>query len=51
MKIEIEAFRSCEESLAEMVHTRDGSRAVREFVARGSAKVSHCMLALVKTFY
>lgn len=31
--------RSCQEQLAEMVHTRDGSRAVREFIARGTAKV------------
>ena len=33
---------SCEESLAEMVHTRDGSRAVREFIAQGTARV--CLL-------
>ena len=30
---------SCQDSLAEMVHTKDGSRVVREFLARGSAKV------------
>ena len=30
---------SCQDVLAEMVHTRDGSRLVREFIARGSAKV------------
>ncbi|KAH9074128.1 ARM repeat-containing protein [Lactarius deliciosus] len=28
----------CKDSLAEMVHTRDGSRVVREFLARGTAK-------------
>lgn len=31
--------RSCKDLLAEMVHTRDGSRIVREFLARGTAKV------------
>ena len=31
---------SCQEVLAEMVHTRDGSRVVREFLAQGTAKVS-----------
>lgn len=30
---------SCKDLLAEMVHTRDGSRVVREFLARGTAKV------------
>jgi hypothetical protein len=30
---------SCQELLAEMVHTKDGSRSVREFIAQGSAKV------------
>ena len=31
---------SCQDVLAEMVHTKDGSRVVREFIAQGSAKVS-----------
>ncbi|KAH9003348.1 ARM repeat-containing protein [Lactarius hatsudake] len=31
-------YESCKDSLAEMVHTRDGSRVVREFLARGTAK-------------
>lgn len=30
----------CQELLAEIVHTKDGSRVVREFVARGTAKVN-----------
>lgn len=30
---------SCQELFAEMVHTKDGSRLVREFIARGTAKV------------
>lgn len=29
----------CQDVIAEMVHTKDGSRLVREFIARGSAKV------------
>ncbi|KAG8855333.1 pumilio domain member 6 [Tulasnella sp. 330] len=33
-----EMFDSCQELLPEMAHTRDGSRAVREFIAFGSAK-------------
>lgn len=31
---------SCQELVAEMVHTKEGSRAVREFLAYGSAKVN-----------
>ena len=30
---------SCQDVLAEMVHTKDGSRFVRELIVRGSAKV------------
>ncbi|KIO21755.1 hypothetical protein M407DRAFT_28681 [Tulasnella calospora MUT 4182] len=37
-KARIEMFENCQELLAEMAHTKDGSRAVREFVAWGSAK-------------
>ncbi|KIJ56454.1 hypothetical protein M422DRAFT_199136 [Sphaerobolus stellatus SS14] len=33
-----EVFESCQEQLAEMVHTREGGRSVREFLARGTAK-------------
>jgi pumilio family protein 6 len=33
--------RSCQDVLAEMVHTKDGSRVVREFIAQGSAKACH----------
>ncbi|KAG8911883.1 pumilio domain member 6 [Tulasnella sp. 417] len=33
-----EMFENCHELLAEMAHTKDGSRAVREFVVWGSAK-------------
>lgn len=38
--------RSCKDLLAEMVHTKDGSRVVREFLARGTAKV-RCLLYAV----
>jgi pumilio family protein 6 len=31
--------RSCKDLIAEMVHTKDGSRVAREFLARGTAKV------------
>ncbi|OJT15544.1 Pumilio -like domain family member 6 [Trametes pubescens] len=31
-------FETCQDALAEMVHTKDGSRVVREFIAWGSAK-------------
>jgi pumilio family protein 6 len=34
-----ELFDASADVLAEMVHTRDGSRCVREFLAHGSAKV------------
>ncbi|KAH9914173.1 ARM repeat-containing protein [Epithele typhae] len=37
-KLRREMFEICQEVLAEMVHTRDGSRCVREFIAWGTAK-------------
>ena len=37
-KLYREAFDMCQDTLAEMVHTKDGSRVAREFLARGSAK-------------
>lgn len=30
---------SCQELIADMVHTKDGSRSIREFLAYGTAKV------------
>lgn len=39
-------YLSCAELLPEMVHTKDGSRVVREFLARGSAKVKLPPLSL-----
>ena len=43
-------YASCQDVLAEMVHTKDGSRAVREFTAQGTAKVRFlvCILLHVK---
>lgn len=32
-------FEICQEVIAEMVHTKDGSRVVREFLAQGTPKV------------
>ncbi len=47
-----EVFESCQEVIAEMVHTKDGSRVVREFLARGTAKVhsdfSYACLMLIR---
>ncbi|KAH9949712.1 ARM repeat-containing protein [Amylocystis lapponica] len=37
-KLRREMFESCQDVLAEMVHTKDGSRVVREFIAQGTAK-------------
>ncbi|TRM57377.1 armadillo-type protein [Schizophyllum amplum] len=37
-KLYREAFDMCQDMLVEMVHTKDGSRVAREFLARGSAK-------------
>ncbi|KAH9837998.1 ARM repeat-containing protein [Rhodofomes roseus] len=37
-KLRREMFESCQDVLAEMVHTKDGSRSVREFIVHGTAK-------------
>ncbi|KAL5483404.1 PUF6 [Sanghuangporus weigelae] len=37
-KLRREIFEACQEQMAEMVHTKDGSRVVREFIAQGTAK-------------
>ncbi|KAL5521191.1 hypothetical protein ACEPAG_9114 [Sanghuangporus baumii] len=37
-KLRREIFEACQEQMAEMVHTKDGSRVVREFIAQGNAK-------------
>ncbi|KAF9268733.1 puf family RNA-binding protein [Marasmius fiardii PR-910] len=37
-KLRREIFETCQDIIPEMVHTKDGSRAVREFLAQGSAK-------------
>ncbi|KAF8218254.1 armadillo-type protein [Mycena galopus ATCC 62051] len=43
-----EIFEVCQDVLAELVHTKDGSRVVREFLARGSAKDRKQMLKVLK---
>ncbi|CAE6500228.1 unnamed protein product [Rhizoctonia solani] len=43
-----ELFDTCQELLAEMVHTKDGSRAVREFIARGTAKDRKQIIKVLK---
>ncbi|KZT52352.1 ARM repeat-containing protein [Calocera cornea HHB12733] len=43
-----ELFDNCQELLAEFVHTRDGSRVVREFLARGTAKDRKVILKTLK---
>ncbi|KAI0785215.1 ARM repeat-containing protein [Abortiporus biennis] len=37
-KLRREMFEICQDVIAEMVHTKDGSRSVREFIVQGSAK-------------
>ncbi|KAF8344939.1 armadillo-type protein [Amanita rubescens] len=43
-----EIFEGCQEILAEMVHTKDGSRVVRDFLARGNAKDRKQILKVLK---
>ncbi|KAF8067011.1 armadillo-type protein [Lyophyllum atratum] len=43
-----EMFETCQEVLAEMVHTKDGSRVVREFLALGTAKDRKQILKVLK---
>ncbi|KJA17660.1 hypothetical protein HYPSUDRAFT_191994 [Hypholoma sublateritium FD-334 SS-4] len=47
-KLRHEMFDSCQEVLAEMVHTKDGSRVVREFLAQGTAKDRKQILKVLK---
>ncbi|KAF9479209.1 ARM repeat-containing protein [Pholiota conissans] len=47
-KLRREMFDSCQEVLAEMVHTKDGSRVVREFLAQGTAKDRKQILKVLK---
>ncbi|KAJ7595727.1 armadillo-type protein [Mycena floridula] len=43
-----EIFDNCQELLAEMVHTKDGSRVVRDFLANGTAKDRKQILKVLK---
>nr|GAT52007.1 predicted protein [Mycena chlorophos] len=43
-----EVFELCQDVLAELVHTKDGSRVVREFLARGNAKDRKQIIKVLK---
>ncbi|KAI9464766.1 armadillo-type protein [Russula earlei] len=43
-------FESCKDLLAEMVHTKHGSRVVREFLARGTAKDRKHIVKVLKPY-
>ncbi|GBE84550.1 ARM repeat-containing protein [Sparassis latifolia] len=47
-KLRREMFEICQDVLAEMVHTKDGSRIVREFIAQGTAKDRKHILKALK---
>ncbi|KAF8326826.1 armadillo-type protein [Cantharellus anzutake] len=45
-----EIFESCQELVAEMVHTKDGSRVVREFIAWGTPKERKQIVKVLKEY-
>ncbi|KAG9311279.1 armadillo-type protein [Chiua virens] len=47
-KLRREIFESCQDVLAEMVHTKDGSRVVRDFIAYGTAKDRKHIIKVIK---
>ncbi|KAJ8502883.1 hypothetical protein ONZ45_g11351 [Pleurotus djamor] len=47
-KLRREVFECCQDVLAEMVHTKDGSRVVREFLAFGTAKDRKTVMKALK---
>ncbi|KAG1830439.1 armadillo-type protein [Suillus variegatus] len=47
-KLRKEIFESCQDVLAEMVHTKDGSRVVRDFIAYGTAKDRKQIIKVIK---
>ncbi|KIJ15752.1 hypothetical protein PAXINDRAFT_114116 [Paxillus involutus ATCC 200175] len=47
-KLRREIFESCADVLAEMVHTKDGSRVVRELIAHGTAKDRKHIIKVIK---
>ncbi|KAH9991199.1 ARM repeat-containing protein [Russula compacta] len=49
-KLYYEISESCKDLLAEMVHTTDGSRVVREFLARGTAKDRKYIVKILKPY-
>ena len=44
----LSGLHSCQELVAEMVHTKEGSRAVREFLACGTAKDRKQIIKVLK---
>ncbi|KAF9804283.1 hypothetical protein IEO21_09437 [Rhodonia placenta] len=48
-KLRREIFESCQDVLAEMVHTKDGSRSVRELIVRGTAKDRKHIVKAIKS--
>ncbi|KAI0316198.1 ARM repeat-containing protein [Amylostereum chailletii] len=49
-KLRREMLEGCQEILAEMVHTKDGSRVVREFLAQGTAKDRKQTIKVIKPY-
>ncbi|KAI0056139.1 ARM repeat-containing protein [Artomyces pyxidatus] len=49
-KLRREILESCQDLLAEMVHTKDGSRVVREFLAQGTAKDRKQIIKVLKPY-
>ncbi|THH10377.1 hypothetical protein EW146_g8387 [Bondarzewia mesenterica] len=49
-KLRKEMFESCQDIFAEMVHTKEGSRVVREFLAQGTAKDRKTIVKTIKPY-
>ncbi|KAI0258545.1 ARM repeat-containing protein [Gloeopeniophorella convolvens] len=49
-KLYRDIFESCGDLFAEMVHTKDGSKVVREFLARGTAKERKHIIKVIKPY-
>ncbi|KAI0045954.1 ARM repeat-containing protein [Auriscalpium vulgare] len=49
-RLRLEMLESCQELLAEIVHTKEGSRVVREFLAQGSAKDRKQIIKTLKPY-
>ncbi|KAA1477859.1 ARM repeat-containing protein [Dentipellis sp. KUC8613] len=49
-KLRREMFETCQDVLAEMVHTKEGSRVVREFLVQGTAKDRKQIIKAIKPY-